>query len=290
MVPTKERNVQAFYIEYKGEGILIDCGEGTQRQLNIMGKSRNKIKKILITHWHGDHVGGIAGLLHTLSNSEYKERLMIYGPEGTKKRLNHLMLAVDIPKNISIEVEELNPKGKLIKFFENDEYELLCIDMKHTTECLAYSFIEKDKVRIDMNKAQKLGIKEGPKAGELKRGKSVKIRNKVVKPEDVLYKIKGKKVTFIPDTIWNNNTIKIAENSDIIISESTYCENEKEKAEEYSHLTCEQAARIAQISNSKKLILVHFSQRYKELTEMLEEAKIIFPNTELGFDFMKIRL
>ena len=84
MVPTKDRNVQGIYVEYKGEGILFDCGEGTQRQMNIAGINMNKIRKIFLTHWHGDHVSGLVGLLQTISNSETQQKIVIFGPRETK--------------------------------------------------------------------------------------------------------------------------------------------------------------------------------------------------------------
>ena len=91
MVPTKDRNVQSIYLDYNGEGILFDCGEGTQRQMNIAGINRTKVKKILITHWHGDHVSGLIGLIQTLGNSKYASKLEIYGPKGTKRFMNNLL-------------------------------------------------------------------------------------------------------------------------------------------------------------------------------------------------------
>jgi len=123
MVPTKDRNVSSVYLEYQGEGILFDCGEGTQRQLNIANISRAKIKKIFISHWHGDHVSGIIGLLQTISNSVENSTLQIFGPKETKERFGYLMKSTyfNTLSNLNIILKELSPT-KLTKIYENDSY------------------------------------------------------------------------------------------------------------------------------------------------------------------------
>ena len=112
MVPTKDRNVQAFHIEFNGEGMLFDCGEGTQRQMNIAGLSRSKVRRIFISHWHGDHVAGIIGLIQTIGNSNYEGTLSIYGPKGTKERMFHMMQTCVFENKIDIAVHELIPKDE----------------------------------------------------------------------------------------------------------------------------------------------------------------------------------
>ena len=112
MVPTKDRNVQSIHLEYRGEGILLDCGEGTQRQMNIAGINRTKVKKILITHWHGDHVSGLIGLIQTLGNSKDVSELSIYGPPGTKKSMSHLLETCIFDLTVDLNIVELDLKEK----------------------------------------------------------------------------------------------------------------------------------------------------------------------------------
>jgi len=142
MVPTKERNVSGVFISYKDVGILLDCGEGTQRQMNIAGIKRSSIHKILLTHWHGDHMGGLTGLLHTMSNIESTTIVEIYGPKGTKERMDFLVRASDINKN-QLRIIELIPKG-VEKFYENEDFELWCCPGDHGITVLSYAFVEKD--------------------------------------------------------------------------------------------------------------------------------------------------
>ena len=298
MVPTKERNVQALYLEHLGEGILFDCGEGTQRQMNIAKLNRNKIKKILITHWHGDHVAGLIGLLQTVGHQlgvqedEYakeKAELHLYGPKGTKEYMHHLQRSVAYEQGkINIKVFELPNEHH--KFFENDEYELWTAPMKHSTTCMGYSFKQKDKRRVNMKQAEKLGLKPGRNIGLLQQGKTITHEGKEITPDMISTVVVGKRFTLVPDTKECNEAILLAQDADTLVIEATFSSEHEEKARAFKHLTAQQAAGIAQSANVNQLILTHFSQRYQDLNAHLEEARTLHNNTVLAFDFMKINL
>jgi ribonuclease Z len=182
MVPTKERNVSGIFLDYNGDGMLIDCGEGTQRQMNIAGINRNRAKKVLISHWHGDHVAGLVGLLQTLGNDENPPKITIYGPKGTKERMFHLLNAIVFNIKVDMAIKELDPRGEVTRFHETEDYILEAIDLRHNTPCLGFSFIEKDKLKINMGKAKELGLKEGPLIGKLQRGLTVQHKGKEITP------------------------------------------------------------------------------------------------------------
>lgn len=289
MVPTKERNVQGIYVEYKGEGILIDCGEGTQRQMAIAGINRIKVKKILISHWHGDHVAGLVGLIQTIGNIQEKVKLEIYGPTGTKMRMKHLMNSCIFYNKVEVIIREINPK-KLTKFYENNDYELYAAPLEHSVPCIGFRFVEKDQRRIDMSRAKKLGLKEGPDIGKLQEGTSIIINKKKINPDDVSTITKGKVVSFILDTAVCNNCKVLAKDADLLVSECVYAADLEEKAEKYKHLTAQHIALVASQNNVKKLIVTHFSQRYKEVSKVLQDARDIFSNTDAAFDFMKTKV
>lgn len=289
MVPTKDRNVQSIYLDYKGEGILIDCGEGTQRQMNIKGINRLKVKKVLISHWHGDHVSGLIGFIQTIGNQEGDIELKIFGPRGTKKHMNHLLNSCIFDLSVKLDIQEISAKTKKV-IFENDDYIIQAAELDHATPCLGYSFSEKDKRKINMIKAKKLGLTQGPSIGKLQAGNSVTANGKQIFPDDVSTIVKGKKITFILDTTPNKNCYELSQGAEILVSEATYDSTYTEKAIQYKHMTTEQAAIIASKSNVNQLILTHFSQRYKTLHALEKEAKSIFPNTILAYDFMKIKL
>jgi ribonuclease Z len=288
MVPTKERNVTSIYLDYNGEGILVDCGEGTQRQMNIAGLNRLKIKKILITHWHGDHVSGLVGLIQTIGNSETPPSIKIYGPEGTNKHMDHLMKSCVFHNKVELSITEITAKSpKLI--FENEDYVIEAANVKHSTPCVAYSFTEKEKRKINMTKAGKFGLVGGPMIGKLKDGKTITFKNKKIKPDDVSRIVEGKRVVFILDTMPCKACTQIADGADILIMESSYATKLDEKADLHKHMTAQQAAQIAHQANAKKLILTHFSQRYKTTEEIEENARDIFPESVCAFDFMKVK-
>lgn len=284
--PTKERNHSGIFISYGSEGILMDCGEGTQRQMIMAGIRPTKINKILITHWHGDHVLGLPGLIQTLGISEYGHTLKIYGPAGTKKFLEHMFKSSVFEQNIEIEIKEI----KHGKFYDGKHYILEAYPLDHSTATLGYRFVEKDRHRIKLSFTKKLGIPEGPLLGKLQNGEPITWKGKKIIPENATTLVKGKIVAYIPDSLPSKNSLKLAENADILISDSTYSSDLEEKAEDHKHLTAHQAASIANQANAKKLILTHFSTRYKDTSELEDDAKHIFNNVSAAKDFMKINI
>ncbi|MBT5273003.1 ribonuclease Z [Candidatus Woesearchaeota archaeon] len=289
MVPTKERNVTGIYLDYNGEGILIDCGEGTQRQMNIAGINRLKVKKVLITHWHGDHVSGLVGLIQTMGNSDVPQEIKLFGPKGTKEHFSHLLKSCIFNNKVNVIVKEISTKEP-IQIFENCDYEIWAVDVKHSAPCIAYSFIEKDKRKVNMAKAEKLGLRSGPLVGRLQTGKSVEFKGKKISPDDVSKMVQGKKLVFILDTWPCKACAQIADGADLLIMESCYATKLDEKADKYKHMTAQQAAQIAHQAKVKRLVLTHFSQRYKTVDEIEQNARDIFPESICAFDFMKIKL
>ncbi|MCX8194367.1 MAG: ribonuclease Z, partial [Candidatus Pacearchaeota archaeon] len=266
-----------------------DCGEGTQRQLKIAGINPCKITRILITHWHGDHVLGLPGLIQTLALSNYSKTLHIYGPKGTKKFFSLLLSTFVFKEKLKTEIHELLHEGK---FLETPDFYIEAHFMKHFTPCLAYNFVEKNKYKIKINKIKKLGIKPGPVLKHLQEGKNITYQGKKIKAKDVTILKKGRKISFITDTLYNEKCIKAAKCADLLVSEATFLSKEHaNKALERGHLTAHQAATIAKKAKVKKLILLHLSQRYAKKEHLvLEEAKKTFKNTLLAKDFMKISI
>jgi len=284
MLPTKERNPNAIFISYNTHGILIDCAEGTQRQLRLAGISPNKIDIVLITHWHGDHVLGIPGLLQTLGASNYNKKLLIYGPKGSKKFFNHMLEGFVFKYRFKCEVHEIN-EGK---FFENKDFYLQADRVEHSIDCLSYSLIEKDKLKINIDYTKKFGLIQHPLLGELQKGKDIIYNGKKILVEKATTVKKGKKICFILDTYYDKKLVNIAKNADLLISESTWLE--KDKLQDKEHLSAKDAGKIAKRAKVKKLILTHFSQRYKDLSEMLKECKKEFSNVELANDLMSFEI
>ncbi|MFH0798418.1 MAG: ribonuclease Z [Candidatus Woesearchaeota archaeon] len=286
MVPTAERNHSGVLLTYRDEGILVDCGEGIQRQLRIAGISPTKITKLLISHLHGDHVLGIPGLMQSMAANNYNKTLEIYGPEGTAIFINKVRSTFILEGKIDVKVVEVKNK----RFVDTKYFALEAMMLRHTAPCLGYSFIEKDRININVKFLEKFGLKSHPILKELQMGKDIKWKDKIIKAKDATIVTKGKKVTIITDTGLCKDCYELAKDSDLLICESTYDEEMEEKAKEYRHLSSNQAAEIAKTSKSKKLILTHFSQRYKTVAKLKSQAKKIFKNVECAKDFMKISL
>ena len=270
MQPTKTRNHAGVLLTYKGENILFDCGEGIQRQMRIAGVKPAKITRLCISHWHGDHVFGIPGLLSSMGADQFAKKLHIYGPKGTKKYFEHMFKFFAAKDIIEHEVHEV--KNGII--FENDEFSITSHELKHSVPCVGFKFQEKDRLRIDVAKAKKLKL-EGEILGKLQDGKNVKHEGKTIKSEDVTYPVIGKSVS---------------KDNDVLILEGTFLDELKKNAIKTKHLTVKQSALMASESNVKKVIITHISQRYKSNLELIEEAQQYFPKAEVAEDFMKVKL
>lgn len=285
-VPTKTRNHSSFFLSYGSEGILFDCGEGTQRQLKIAGIKPTKITKVLISHWHGDHVLGLPGLVSTLGISEYNKTLRIYGPDSSKEFIDHMFKASIFEQRIEIEIIEV----KEGQFYSGKDYSLEAYPLDHIKTTIGFRFVEKDKRKINVSAIKKLGIPQGPLLGKLQAGKTITWKGKTVSPKETTYVVKGKIIAYLTDSVPNKNSIKVAQDADILISEATYSSKLEEKAEKYRHMTAKQAGLIANQANVKKLVLTHFSTRYKNIHELEEDARNVFDDVIAAKDFMKINL
>lgn len=286
-VHSNTRSHPSIVLKAFGETILFDCGEGTQRQLIYAKISPMKISKIFITHYHGDHILGIPGLLQSMSFRGRETKLTIYGPKGLDN-LRDAISSLGFP-NFDFPLEWIEvDSGSII---ENREYIIKAQRVKHNTLTLAYSVEELKKPRFLRQKAIDLGVPVGPDFGKLHNGIAVEVNGEIIKPEQVLGPPrKGRKITYSGDTIPCEEMIEFAKESDLLIHESTYKTEDKDKADLHAHSTSKDAAEIALYSNSKKLILTHISTRYTDVSDLLAQAQEIFENTELAEDLMKEEL
>lgn len=288
-IPTKERNHTAVLLSYGSENLLFDCGEGTQRQFRCAGISPTKITRLFISHWHGDHVLGIPGVLQTLALSNYNKKLMIYGPKGTKESIGYFFRAFKwfLPRKINLSVKEITKEGKVVS---EKDFSVYARKLKHYN-CFGYRFEEKDRRRINMAFIRKQGIKPGPLLKKLQEGKNIKFNGKIIRAKDATFIVKGKVVAFVVDTAYTEEAVKLAKNADVLVCESSYLSHMKDLAKEYSHMTSDQAATIAKKAKVKKLFLTHISARHKkEFDTLLNEAKKVFPSSYLAKDLMSIEI
>jgi ribonuclease Z len=284
-IPTKEHNHPAILASFANENILIDCGEGTQRQFKIAGLNYMKLTRIFITHWHGDHVLGLPGLFQTLALNGYNKILKVYGPKGTKRFIE---LIQELIRDFHIDLEVHEVSGR---FLDESLFFAEAAEMHHGTPANAYSITLKDRIKLDKKKLKKFKLPNSSILGELASGKDIIFNKKKIKAKDVVYIDKGKKLTVVLDTSYNKNAIELAKNSEVLITEAEFSAEEIAKAQEYKHLTAPQTAEIAKKSKSKKLVLMHLSQRYEHNPRIIEkEAKKVFKNTILAKDFETLKI
>jgi ribonuclease Z len=292
MMPTKDRNHIGNALQYEENLFIFDCGENTQTQIKKMKLPFGKIKKIFISHWHGDHVIGLPGLLMSLGNTQGIEKIEIHGPKKSKEYISHLKKSCIFDSKINIDVYEHSPKENELKtIIDNSQYEIKCVSLNHSVDCIAYSFAEKDSINIDKLKAKKYGIEKSPLLARIKMGLDIEYNGKKIRVEDLAYIKKGKKISFVFDTRPCKEIDLLISDSDYLVMEATYLfSKHSQKAEEYDHMSAKETAQVALDNGVKNLVITHFSQRYKDVKELEDEAKEIFKNTIAANDLMTIKI
>jgi len=287
-VPTEKRNHTAILLVYKGNYILFDCGEGTQRQFKKVKISPLRINKIFITHLHADHVLGLAGLLQTMAMNRYEKKLEVYGPKGIKKYILSLIDFFPIIERIDLSVNELNKDSEILEF---EDFFIKAKKLKHTTTVYGYQFKERDKIKIKEKYVKLLGG-PSPLFKKLKEGKSIIYKGKKISPKEATYKVEGRKITIILDTKKCKNIFLLAKDSDLLIVECVYKEELQELAEDYFHLTTRDVIEIVKKTNPKITFITHISERYEgKEEELLREIKRkIKKKVNLAHDLSEIYL
>lgn len=286
--PSVQRNLPAAVVLYNQYRFLIDCGEGTQRQILKSGLGFRRLNKILLTHGHLDHILGLGGLISTFARWEAINEVEIYGGKWALRRVKLLMKVVfmdEIPP-INIIYREIGP-GVIM---EDDKFILKAFKVIHKgADSLGFIFEEKPRRPFLVDKAEALGVPAGPERRRLVQGESITLPDgRIVRPAEVLGPpIPGAKLVFVGDASSTHGLAEVAHKADALVIEATYLEPEKELARQYGHITAAQAARLALEAEVRHLYLIHISRRYS-INEVLEEAQAIFPNTTVVNDLDRV--
>jgi ribonuclease Z len=270
-VPTRSRNHNGYFLRWDAEGLLFDPGEGTQRQMIYAGVAASDITKIFITHFHGDHCLGLAGVLQRLSLDRIPHTVQIFYPQSGQEFLNNLKNASIYHQTADIEEHPISAPGVI---FEDNNLTIETHQLEHSAESWGYRINEKDSVTMLPEKLNRYGI-ERENIGKLQRLGSIEIDEKIYNLADFSTHKKGQTFAFVMDTKVCKNIYKLATDVDLLVCESTYLKSETEEAIAHGHLTATQAAKIAKNSGANLLVLTHFSQRYQNIKDFLEEAKEI---------------
>ncbi|MEO1340278.1 MAG: ribonuclease Z [Cyanobacteria bacterium J06635_13] len=290
-VPTRSRNVSsiALRLPQRAEVWLFDCGEGTQHQLQRSEIKSSQIRRIFVTHMHGDHTFGLMGLIASCGLAGTGQPIDIYGPEGLKEYL--LATAKYSRMHFGDRLRIHTVKAGLL--YEDQEFKVSCQLLKHRIPAHGYRVEEKDRPGMfNLDKAKSLGIPPGPVYGKLKQGQVVTLGDgRKINGKDLCGQPEvGRKFVYCTDTVFCDAAVELAQDADVLIHEATFSHQDAQMAFEKMHSTSTMAAQVALLAGVKQLIMTHFSPRYApgnpiQLQDLKQEARAIFPQTKLAYDF-----
>jgi ribonuclease Z len=286
-VPTARRAAPSILIRRGGDRILVDCGEGTQRQLLRSGIGLVDVPEVFLTHYHADHYLGLPGMLKTFSLRGRELPLGVYGPPGLRElfgALRRIFGKLTYP----LELHELRPGDVL----ERGDHSIAAVEVDHGVVAQGYALVEDPRPgRFDVDAARALGVPEGPLFGALQSGESVRLGDgSTVSPGQVLGPSRpGRRLVITGDTRPSRGVLAAANEADVLVHDATFSDEESERAGETGHSTATQAAELARIAAVRMLVLTHLSNRYFG-PEIAREARAIFPETIVPRDFDIIEL
>ncbi len=284
--PSAKRGLSAQIVSHDEYRFLIDCGEGTQRQILQSGTGFRHLTRVLLTHGHLDHILGLGGLLSTFLRWEAIEELEIFGGRATLDRVRALLDGVVLrgnPPSMPLQFREIKPG----MFFDGADFTITAFPVSHRgPDCLGYVFEGKPRRPFLSQKADELGVPFGPERSDLVAGKTLTLADgRHITPDEVLGPLqKGVKLVIVGDAGRTDDLLEYCRDADALVIESTYLDEEAEMAHQFSHLTAQQGAELAVKANVRKLILTHISRRYRE-KDILKEAQAIHPDAVVARDF-----
>ena len=296
--PTRARNVAAItlFLPERGELFLFDCGEGTQHQCLRAAQVRlSQLRRVFITHLHGDHVFGLVGLLASRALSQSgTSPVALYGPAGLETYVRGILHATHSSFSFPVTYHAVRP-GVI---WEDDTLAVECAAVKHRCDAYAYAVQEKPQAgRFDVDAAKALGIPSGPVYGQLKRGETVTLADgRTIDGNSLVGAPRPcRRVTYSGDTAYCPDLIALADGSDLLIHESTFAESERSLADRAAHSTASDAALAALHASVRHLILTHISPRYDAdggvgVETLLSEARAVFPDTDAAYDLLRVEV
>jgi len=289
-VPTRARNHNALFLLWDEFGILFDPGEGTQRQMTRAGLSATQITHIAITHFHGDHCLGLAGIIQRLSLDRVPHPVEVIYPRSGQAYFERLRHA-----SLFREVAELIPRpsqarpGEDVEVCRLGKQRLLIRPLEHGAECQGYRLQEDDGRRMLPERLEQAGVR-GPAVRQLLQQGHIDVNGRTVRLEDVSEAKPGQAFALVMDTRLCPGAEALAQGADLLVCEATYLDNEHEEAHDHYHMTAAQSARLASAAGVRRLVLTHFSQRYITLEGFQSEASALHPDVVIADDLVRVKV
>ncbi|MFE2097333.1 MULTISPECIES: ribonuclease Z [unclassified Streptomyces] len=264
-VPTRHRNHNGYLLRWDGEGILFDPGEGTQRQMLRAGVAAHDLNRICVTHFHGDHSLGLAGVIQRINLDQVPHEVTAHYPRSGQRFFDRLRYATAYRETVRLTEAPVDADGTLAR---TGSYTLEARKLSHPVESYGYRLIEPDGRRMLPDRLAAHGIK-GPDVGRIQR----EGRLGDVSLDEVSEVRRGQRFAFVMDTRLCDGVHALAEGCDLLVIESTFLDEDVELAEDHGHLTAGQAAAVARDAGVRHLVLTHFSQRYSDPEEFERQAR-----------------
>ncbi len=289
----------ALRLPQRSELWLFDCGEGTQHQFLRSDLRLSQLRRVFISHMHGDHIFGLPGLMASLGLAGDSSGVELYGPSPLETYLNGVMVSSSSRISYPINVHRVETSAETNKvIFEDDSLQVRCCSLNHRVPAYAYRVEQKPLPgRFDLERAKNLNIPPGPIYAALQRGEKVQLDDgRVFEGKDFCGpKRPGSSIVYCTDTVFSEAAIELAKGADLLVHEATYAHQDADLAYQRKHSTSTMAAQTAAEASVKQLVLTHLSPRYapgNRITpnDLLNEAKTIFPNTLLAKDFLRIEI
>ncbi len=279
-VPGRTRNQNGYLLRFDSEGFLFDPGEGTQRQMILAGASVSEITKIFITHFHGDHCLGLAGIIQRISLDRVLHEVEVYYPASGQEFYEHLRDSSHYYNTAQLKECPVSGPGEI---YFDDKLSIEALPLDHIVDTFGYRVQENDTYTLIPERLKEAGI-SGEDVGWLKTEGCITIGEKTIREEDVGILLPGQSFAFVLDTRVCQAAYKLAHRADLCVMEATYLADKEETAIEYGHLSAAQAGRIAHDAGVKRLVLTHYSQRYESTDLFLEEARAFHDDVVIAKD------
>ncbi|RMG16495.1 MAG: ribonuclease Z [Planctomycetota bacterium] len=287
-VPTRYRNHNGYLLRWDGEGFLFDPGEGTQRQFILAEVAVSEVRRIFVTHFHGDHALGLAGIVQRLSLDRVPHPVEVYYPRSGEAFYKRLVRSTIYHRAVELVPRPVGGKGGVVA--EDETFVIEAWPLEHSVDTYGYRIKERDSYRFDRERLEAAGVR-GPRVGELQRAGQVEVDGRTVTLEEVTRPKRGAAFAFVMDTRPCPGALRLVRETDMAVIEATYLDEHAQLAREHQHLTAREAATIARDGGALgTLVLTHFSQRYPSTKPFAAQAREVYPRVRAVRDLDRVPL